>query len=124
MSPPGDCAYDLYRGALAIDGNNPQALAGLQGLPGLVQQQFNQALRDGNLNKAGSLLDALGNLEPGDAALSISRQRLAYAWVDQAEQQFDSGDRNNAASSLLQGQRLLPEDPRVRELAARIQGSR
>lgn len=124
MSPPGDCAYDLYRGALAIDGNNPDALAGLQGLPGLVQRQFNQALRDGNLNKAGSLLDALGNLEPGDAALSISRQRLAYAWVDQAEQQFDSGDRNNAASSLLQGQRLLPEDPRVRELAARIQGSR
>lgn len=124
MSPPGDCAYDLYRGALAIDGNNPEALAGLQGLPGLVQQQFNQALRDGNLNKAGSLLDALGNLEPGDAALSISRQRLAYAWVDQAEQQFDSGDRNNAASSLLQGQRLLPDDPRVRELAARMQGGR
>ena len=124
MSPPGDCAYDLYRGALAIDGNNPAALAGLQGLPGLVQGQFNQALRDGNLNKAGSLLDALGNLEPGDASLAISRQRLAYAWVDQAEQQFDSGDRNNAAASLLQGQRLLPQDPRVRELAARIQGSR
>ncbi|MFC3650489.1 hypothetical protein ACFONN_02970 [Dyella humi] len=124
MSPPGDCAYDLYRGALAIDGNNPEALAGLQGLPGLVQQQFNQALRDSNLNKAGSLLDALSNLEPGDTALSISRQRLAYAWVDQAEQQFDSGDRNNAAASLLQGRRLLPDDPRVRELAARMQGSR
>lgn len=124
MSPPGDCAYDLYRGALAIDGNNPEALAGLQGLPGLVQQQFNQALRDGNLNKAGSLLDALSNLEPGDTALSISRQRLAYAWVDQAEQQFDSGDRNNAAASLLQGRRLLPDDPRVRELATRMQGSR
>ena len=122
MSPPGDCAYDLYRGALAIDGNNPEALSGLQGLPGLVQQQFNQALRSGNLNKAGDLLDALSNLEPGDTALSISRQRLAYAWVDQAEQQFDSGDRNNAATSLAQGRRLLPEDPRVRELAARMQG--
>ncbi|GLQ94780.1 hypothetical protein [Dyella acidisoli] len=125
MSPPGDCAYDLYRGALAIDGNNPEALAGLQGLPGAVQQQFNQALRAGNLKKAGSLLDALDNLEPGDAALSISRQRLANAWIDQAEQQFDSGDRNNAASSLEQGRNLLPNDPRVRELIARMQqGSR
>ena len=125
MSPPGDCAYDLYRGALAIDGNNPEALAGLQGLPGEVQQQFNQALRGGNLKKAGSLLDALDNLKPGDAALSISRQRLANAWIDQAEQQFDSGDRNNAASSLEQGRNLLPNDPRVRELIARMQqGSR
>lgn len=124
MSPPGACAYDLYRGALAIDGNNPDALSGLQGLPGLVQQQFNQALRGGSLNRAGNLLDALDNLEPGDAALSISRQRLAYAWIDQAEQQFDSGDRNNAAASLEQGRRLLPEDPRVREMVARMQGGR
>jgi len=124
MSPPGDCAYDLYRGALAIDGNNPEALAGLQALPGEVQQQFNQALRAGNLKKAGSLLDALTNLEPGDAALSISRQRLAYAWIDQAEQQLDSGDRNNAASSLEQGRNLLPNDPRVRELLARMQAGR
>jgi tetratricopeptide (TPR) repeat protein len=124
MSPPGDCAYDLYRGALAIDGNNPEALSGLQSLPGQVQQQFNQALRAGNLKKAGSLLDALGNLEPGDAALSISRQRLANAWIDQAEQQFDSGDRNNAASSLEQGRNLLPNDPRVRELVARMQAGR
>jgi tetratricopeptide (TPR) repeat protein len=124
MSPPGNCAYDLYRGALAIDGNNEEALAGLQGLPGLVQQQFNQALRNGSLNRAGSLLDALDNLEPGNAALLISRQRLANAWVDQAEQQFDSGDRNNAASSLEQGRRLMPDDPRVRELAARMQGTR
>jgi tetratricopeptide (TPR) repeat protein len=124
MAPPGDCAYDLYRGALAIDGNNPEALAGLQALPGDVQQQFNQALRGGNLNKAGSLLDALGNLEPGDAAIGISRQRLANAWIDQAEQQLDSGDRNNAASSLEQGRRLQPDDPRVRELLARMQSGR
>ncbi|GAB2565258.1 hypothetical protein ISP15_13970 [Dyella jejuensis] len=122
MSPPGDCAYDLYRGALAIDGNNQEALAGLQGLSGLVQHQFNQALSSGNLNKAGNLFDALSNLAPGDAGLLPSRQRLAYAWLDQAEQQLDSGDRNNAALSLEQGRRLLPDDPRVRELAARMQG--
>jgi hypothetical protein len=124
MAPPGDCAYDLYRGALAIDGNNQEALAGLQALPGQVQQQFNEALRSGSLKRASSLLDALDNLKPGDASIAISRQRLAYAWIDQAEQQFDSGDRNNAASSLEQGRRLLPDDPRVRELLARMQSGR
>ncbi|RDS85386.1 tetratricopeptide repeat protein [Dyella psychrodurans] len=122
MSPPGDCAYDLYRGALAIDGNNPEALAGLQGLSGRVQQQFNQALNAGNLNKATGLFDALTNLSPGDAGLLRSRQRLADAWVDQAEQQFDSGDRNNAALSLEQGRKLMPNDQRVQQLTVRMQG--
>lgn len=124
MSPPGNCAYDLYRGALSIDGNNPEALSGLQALPGLVQRQFNDALRGGNLAKAGSLLDALDNLAPGDTVLSISSQRLASAWFDQAEQQLDSGDRNNAASSLEQGRRLSPNDQRVQQLLARMQGGR
>jgi tetratricopeptide (TPR) repeat protein len=122
MSPPGDCAYDLYRGALSIDGNDPSALAGLQGLPGLVQQQFNQAVSSGNLNKAANLLDALDNLSPGDTSLLQSRQRLADAWIDQAEQQFDSGDRGNAATSLQQGMKLMPNDQRAQQLKARLQG--
>ncbi|GGA34486.1 hypothetical protein [Dyella nitratireducens] len=124
MSPPGNCAYDLYRGALAIDGNNQQALAGLQALPGEVQQQFNDALRSGSLKKANDLLDALNNLEPGNGAIAISRQRLANAWFDQAEQQLGSGDRDNAAASLEQGRRLMPDDPRLRDIMARMQGSR
>jgi hypothetical protein len=122
MSPPGDCAYDLYRGALSIDGNDPSALAGLQGLPGLVQQQFNQAVSSGNLNKAANLLDALDNLSPGDTSLLQSRQRLADAWIDQAERQFDSGDRGNAATSLQQGMKLMPNDQRAQQLKARLQG--
>lgn len=122
MSPPGDCAYDLYRGALSVDGNNQAALAGLQGLAGLVQQQFNQALSSGNLNKAANLLDALDNLSPGDTSLLQSRQRLADAWFDQAEQQLDSGDRGNAVISLQQGMRLMPNDQRGQQLNARLQG--
>jgi cellulose synthase operon protein C len=122
MSPPGDCAYDLYRGALSVDGNNQAALAGLQGLPGLVQQQFNQALSGGNLSKAANLLDALNNLSPGDTSLLQSRQRLADAWFDQAEQQLDSGDRGNAVMSLQQGMKLVPNDQRAQQLNARLQG--
>jgi cellulose synthase operon protein C len=122
MSPPGDCAYDLYRGALSIDGNNQDALSGLQALPGMVQQQFNQALSAGNLTKAGNLYDALTNLSPGNAGLLPTRQRLVDAWLDQAEQQLDSGDRNNAALSLEQGRKLAPTDQRVQQLTVRMQG--
>lgn len=122
MLPPGDCAYDLYRSALAIDGNNIAALQGLQGLPGQVQQQFNHALSGGNLRQAGELLADLAELAPGDPAQATLSTRLATAWLDQAEQQLGSGDRVGASQSLEQARKLAPNHPRVLDLTARLQG--
>jgi hypothetical protein len=122
MAPPGDCAYDLYRSALAINGNDAAARAGLQALPALVSNQFGQAMAGGNLGRAGNLLSTLDNLSPGDASLSPLRQRLAGAWLDQAQRQLDSGDRSGAAQSLEQARKLAPNHPRVQELTERMQG--
>lgn len=121
MLPPGESAYDLYRNALAIDGNNQAARQGLQDLPGLVVQQFNQALAAGNLGKADELIGALGDLSPGDSTAGVLRGRLVDAWLDQAEQQLDRGDRANAAQSIDQARKLAPYQPRVRELSLRLQ---
>lgn len=121
MNPPGQCAYDLYRSALAIDGNDAAALAGIQGLPGVVARQFGQALSAGNLDRASDLLAALGNLSPGDASLAPMQQRLADAWLNQAQQQLDSGDRTDAAQSLQQARKLAPYRPRLLELSERLQ---
>jgi tetratricopeptide (TPR) repeat protein len=121
MLPPGESAYDLYRNALAIDGNNQAALQGLEDLPNLVVQQFNQALSGGRLDKAGELLGALGDLSPGDSNASVLRSRLVDAWLDQAEQQLDRGDRANAAQSIAQARKLAPYQPRVTELSLRLQ---
>ena len=122
MMPPGDSAYDLYRSALAIDGNNEAALHGLQGLPGQVEQQFNQALAAGNLGKAGDMLANLAELAPGDAAQGALGNRLAGAWLDQAEQQLARGDRIGASQSLQRARKLSPSNPRVLDLGARLQG--
>src|SRR6185312_4917161 len=62
MMPPGDSAYDLYRSALAIDGNDVLARQGLQALPGRVEQLFKQALAAGQLKQAGDMLANLGEL--------------------------------------------------------------
>ncbi len=121
MMPPGDCAYDLYRSALAIDGNNAQAVQGLQGLPAQVEQLFNQSLTAGNLVQAGNMLASLGELAPGDAAQAAFSARLASAWLDQAEQQLTSGDRIGAGQSLEQARKLAPNHPRVLDLTARLQ---
>ncbi|OOG63920.1 hypothetical protein B0E46_08240 [Rhodanobacter sp. B04] len=123
MMPPGDSAYDLYRSALAIDGNNAAAMQGLQGLPGQVEQQFNQDLANGRLGQANDMLANLADLAPGDAAQGALSNRLASAWLDQAEQQLSNGDRVGAAQSLERARKLAPSHPRVLDLSARLQAS-
>jgi hypothetical protein len=122
MLPPGDSAYDLYRNALSIDGNNAPALQGLQALPAQVEQQFNQALAHGDLAQAAEMRADLSDLAPGDAAQAALSDRLATAWLDQAEKQLASGDRVGASQSLDQARKLAPNQPRVLDLTARLQG--
>jgi tetratricopeptide (TPR) repeat protein len=124
MTPPGDSAYDLYRSALAIDGNDQHALDGLHGLPAQVEQQFNQALTVGHLGQASDKLADLAQLSPGDAAQNALSTRLASAWLDQAEQELGRGDRIGASQALDRARKLEPDHPRVIDLTARLQGGR
>lgn len=122
MLPPSESAYDLYRSALAIDGNNAAARSGLQDLPNLVSHQLDQALANGKLGRADELLADLSDLAPGDAGQQALRQRLGGAWLDQAEQQLARGDRAGATQSLEQARKIAPNHPRLQEIAARLQG--
>ena len=122
MMPPGDSAYDLYRSALAIDGNNTAALQGLQGLAGEAEQQFRQALAAGKLAQADDMLANLAELAPGDPAQGALNNRLASAWLDRAEQQLGSGDRIGAGQSLARARKLAPNHPRLLDLSARLRG--
>jgi tetratricopeptide (TPR) repeat protein len=124
MLPPGDSAYDLYRGALAIDGNNEAARRGLQELPNLVSRQFNQAMSNGNLVQAEGFLGDLSDLAPGDAGQDQLRQRLAGAWMDQAEQQLGRGDRAGAAQALNHAGKLAAGNARLQQLQARLSTGR
>jgi len=121
MLPPGDCAYDLYRNALAIDGNNAAALQGMQALPGQVEQLFSQALAQRQLVQADAMLANLAELSPGDAALPALSDRMATAWLDEADRQLARGDRIDAAQSLAHARKLAPNHPRVIDLTARLQ---
>lgn len=123
MLPPGASAYDLYRAALAIDGNNDQARAGLQDLPAATGKLFEQALGAGDLGRAGDLLATLGDLAPGDAGQQALSQRLADAWLDRAERSIDQGDNAGARRALDAARRLRPAAPRLQELDARVRSS-
>ena len=120
MMPPGECAYDLYRSALAIDGNNPAAVQGLHDLPGKVEAQFQQALATGDLSAANGMLANYAALDPDGTGQAALAARLGSAWLDQAEKQLTQGDRAAAAQSLYRARKLAPHDPRLEQLSAQL----
>ena len=120
MLPPGNCAYDLYRAALGIDGNNAEAQAGLRDLPEVTRQQFRRALREDNLDKAHDMLGTLEQLDPGDPATASMRHGLGSAWLDRADHYVGLGELGAARAALREAQRLVPDDPRISEVDAKL----
>lgn len=120
MDPPGDSAYDLYRNALSIDGNDPAARAGLQALPAQVEKLMTQAVASGNVGRAENLYATLSDLAPGDASQGDMRHRLGSAWIDNALQRASQGDRQGAFQSLDHARRYVPDDPRLQSTYERI----
>ena len=120
MDPPGESAYDLYRNALSIDGNDPTARAGLQGLPGQVETLMQQAVANGNVRRAEDLYNTLSDLAPGDASQGDLRHKLGSAWIDNAVQRASQGDRQGAFQSLDRARRYAPDDPRIQSTYERI----
>ncbi|WP_426285305.1 hypothetical protein [Luteibacter sp. E-22] len=120
MDPPGDSAYDLYRNALAIDGNDASARAGLQGLPTLVEKQMQQAVASGNVQRAENLYATLSDLAPGGTSQADLRHRLGSAWIDNALQRAGQGDRQGAFQALDHARRYAPDDPRLQSAYERI----
>jgi len=118
--PPGDSAYDKYRDALAIDGNNQAALDGIAKLPARAKELFDKALGEGTPMRARALLDTVRQIAPADPAIASMSEKLASAFIDQAEARVREGRRDDAVRSLDAAKQLSPVNPRLAPLDARI----
>lgn len=119
--PPGDSAYDKYRAALAIDGNDRAALDGIARLPARAKELFAQALTEAAPQRAHALLDSVRQIAPDDPALASMREKLAGAFLDQADLRIGEGRRADAARALNAARELSPSNPRLAPLEARVQ---
>ncbi len=120
IEPPGNSAYDKYRAALAIDGNNQAASEGLARLPLRARELFDQLLVEGALSRALGMLDAVRQLSPSDAALSPMKARLANAYLDVAEKRIGEGEREDATRAIKSARDLDPEVPRLANLEQKL----
>lgn len=118
--PPGTSAYDQYRSALALDGRNAQALAGLQSLPQVARDQFNIAIGQQKLDRARDFVDTLEQLAPADASLPTLRARLAESLLDEAEQRVAQNRPGDARRALEAARGLSPANPRLGALEQKL----
>jgi len=118
--PPGDSAYDKYRDALAIDGNNKDAQDGIAKLPARAKELFDKALADGTPQRARALLDTVRQIDPSDASIASMSEKLAGVFLDQAESRVREGRRDDAVRALDAARQLSPVNPRLGPLDARI----
>lgn len=121
MLPPGNSAYDLYRAALGIDGNNAAAQAGIRALPAASRQRFDLDLQKDDLDGAHDMLATLEQLNPGDPTIAMLRRKLGRAWLDRAEHYIGLGETGAARAALREARRLVPGDPRVSEVDAKLE---
>jgi len=115
-----DSAYDKYRAALAIDRDNRDAQAGLARLPIHAKELFAQALSDGAPQRARAQLDAVRQIAPEDGAIAGMSEKLANAFIDQADARIGEGRRAEATRALDAARELSPANPRIAPLEARL----
>ena len=116
INPPGNSAYDKYRAALAIDGNNVMAQDGLNKLPVRARELFAEYIDAGSLNRAEGMLEVVRQVSPADAALASMSARLADAWLDLAEKRVGEKQAAEAARALKSARALSPDNPRLARL--------
>ena len=120
MDPGG--AYDKYRAVLGIDGNNTRAMDGLKRIAPRARALFDADLAAGKPNGARGYLDAISDTDPGNPALIGLRERLANAYLDQADRYVEQHQRNEALRALNAARQLSPANPRTAAVEARIEG--
>lgn len=120
ISPPGNCAYDKYRAALSIDGNNQAAQDGLRRLPTRARELFDKAIGDVDLQRASGMLEVVRQASPADASLPGLVERLANAWVDLGEKRVAEKRPDDARRALQAARALSPNNARLGGLEQKI----
>jgi|GEM_PF-1472274 len=100
--PANDNAYDHYQQVLALDPDQPQALAGLRAIQRRYRELVERELDDGNLDTARTYIRRARSIGPDESAeLEASAERLERLVQERGERsttQPDSGDSADAGS--------------------------
>lgn len=120
VDPPGDSALDLFRSALALDGNDARARAGAAAIGPRARELFDEAIFAGRLAEAGRHLEAFRAAGGNPAAEAAMQRELAAAWIDEAERLLRDGRTEAAARAAARARESDPAVPGLGDVEARV----
>lgn len=120
VDPPGESAIDLFRAALALDGNDARARAGLAAVAPRARALFDEAVSLFRLAEAERQLDAFRAAEGSPGAEAAMRRTLAAAWLDEADRLLFDGRIEAAARAAARARDADPAVPGLLELESRL----
>lgn len=120
VDPPGDSAIDLFRSALAIDGDDARARAGLAAIGERARALFDDAIFEGRLSEAGRQLDAFVAAGGSPGAVAAMQRELAAAWLDEAERLLLDGRVEAAERAASRARTIDPALPGLDDFELRL----
>ncbi len=122
MEPPGDSAYDKFRGALAIDPRSVIAKAGMEALATAFRQRINESLTGNRIPRADGEVRALQTVSPRDPSLPALRGRVIAAYIERGLAAADNQDYAAARKELAAAESLDAKNPGLVALRNAVAG--
>jgi hypothetical protein len=120
VDPPGDSALDLFRAALAIDGNDASARAGLAAIAPRANALFEDAMSMSRLAAAERQLDAFRAAGGSASTEAAMRRMLADGWLAEAERRVMDGRIEAAERAVSRARAADPAAPGLLEAESRL----
>lgn len=120
VEPPGDAAFDKFRGAMSLVRNSEEARAGMDAVAQALKDRIEDGLLEGRPTRAHGDLEALQTVAPRDRDIESLKRRVAKGYAELGQKQLDSGNIDSARNSLIAAQQLDSAGIEVGALRARL----
>jgi len=123
ITPPGTSAWDKLRVAAAIAPQSVEVARLERELAAATRRCFDQALDQGQLNRAQSCLEAVV-VQDASPATDQARRRMAERWLAYADERIGASDFVEAETAIAHARRWQPTHPGLKGAAARLRTAR
>lgn len=120
LEPPGDCAYDKFRSALALNPRSEQARSGIRAIAQALRLRINQSLASGRATRADTDLSSLEMVDPRYTDGPELKRRIAKTYAENGLRSLERAALEQARADLEAAERLDANEPTTVSLRAAL----
>ncbi|MFO1493788.1 MAG: protein kinase [Lysobacterales bacterium] len=122
VEPPGDSAWDKFRGALRIDPKSDSAKAGIDAVAEALRTRAREALTAGRMVKAHGDIQALETVNSRDPQLPVLKRETARLYAERGLRMLADNKIAEARTDLRAAESLDDRESKVAELRMALVG--